>query len=426
MAKSLDRIKKSREDLVNKIIENMEKGYIFQREKWNSNLLKPHNEYSKSYYKGSNRFRLLYEEDRKGYNDSRWLTYKQIEKINEEIKEDDKKLKIKKHEKGTLLEKWIWQEERKIMNDETGEEEKVIVELERPIIRYFIVFNGEQIENMKPFELQKMKETDITKTADTFIKSSLCPIEEKVQDKAFYNPIDDKITLPPRSSFKNDKAFIGVLLHEMSHSTGHEGRIQRKIRNLFGSTDYAKEELRAELSSFFLLSDLGISDKETFQDNSNYLKSWIQVLKDDPNELFKASNEAEIISNFLNDNYEKELLLEGKKEENFRKNEEGIQKIRKLQVNIKKWYIQEFPTDEVGETLNENISFLDLHNLIFSKDERDVKELLGGDADTIVRERCFEKLSELEGIDYDVIYTKWLDIDESQENEQNLEEEMCT
>lgn len=424
MAKSLDRIKKSREDLVNKIIENMEKGYIFQREKWNSNLLKPHNAYSNAYYKGSNRFRLLYEEDIKGYNDSRWLTYKQIEKINEGIEEEDKKLKIKKHEKGTLLEKWIWQEERKTINEETGEEEKVIVDLKRPIVRYFIVFNGEQIENMKPLELKEMQETDITKTADTFIKSSLCPIEEKVQDEAYYDPKEDKIALPPRNSFKNDKAFLGVLLHEMSHSTGHEGRIERKIRNLFGSDDYAKEELRAELSSFFLLSDLGISDKETFQDNSNYLKSWIQVLKDDPNELFKASNEAEIISNFLNDNYEKELFLERKKEENDRKNEEDIQKIRKLQLNIKKWYQEEFPTDEVGETLNEDASFLDLHNLLFSKKGQGIYGLLGGDADLIVRERCFAKLSELEEVDYNVIYEKWLDIDE-QAIEEKDEEEMC-
>ena len=335
MAKSLDRIKKSREDLVNKIIENMEKGYIFQREKWNSNLLKPHNAYSNAYYKGSNRFRLLYEEDIKGYNDSRWLTYKQIEKINEGIKEEDKKLKIKKHEKGTLLEKWIWQEKRKIIDEETEEEKEIIVDLKKPIVRYFIVFNGEQIENIKPFELEKMEETDIIRTADTFIKSSLCPIEEKVQDKAYYNPGEDKITLPPRNSFKNDKAFLGVLLHEMSHSTGHEGRIERKIRNLFGSDDYAKEELRAELASLFLLSDLGISDKETFQDNSNYLKSWIQVLKDDPNELFKASNEAEIISEFLNYNYEKEMLLEKKKEENANYN-----------VIYEKW----LDTDEIRDT----------------------------------------------------------------------------
>lgn len=310
MAKAVERIKKSREELVNKIIENMERGYIFQKEKWSNNLLKPYNPYSHVHYRGANRFRLLYEEDRKEYNDSRWLTYKQIEKINEGIKEEDKKLKVRKHEKGTLLEKWIWQEKRKIIDDETEEEKEIIVDLKKPIVRYFVVFNGEQIENIKPFELKKMQETDITRTADTFIKSSLSPIEERVQDEAYYNPGEDKITLPPRDSFKNDKAFLGVLLHEMSHSTGYEGRIERKIRNLFGSDDYAKEELRAELSSFFLLSDLGISDKETFQDNSNYLKSWIQVLKDDPNELFKAANEAEIISEFLNGNYEKEMLLE--------------------------------------------------------------------------------------------------------------------
>jgi len=423
MSKSLNKVKSSREDLVNKIIENMEKGYIFQREKWSNELLRPHNPYSNVFYKGANRFRLLYEEDRKGYNDSRWLTFKQIESINNGINEEDKKLKIKKHERGTLLEKWIWQEKRKVIDDETKEEKEVIVDLKRPIVRYFVVFNGEQIQNMKPLELQEMRITDITKTADNFIKSSLCPIEEKVQDRAYYNPKEDKIILPPRNSFKNDKAFLSVLLHEMSHSTGHEGRIERKIRNLFGSDDYAKEELRAELSSFFLLSDLGISDEETFQDNSNYLSSWIKVLKDDPNELFKASNEAEIISEFLIQNYEKQMLLENKKEKWVNDNDKGVEKIIELQVNIKEWYIKEFPTDEVGATLNDDVNFFDLHNLLFSRDGDKVYEFLGGEADSIVRERCFEKLAKLEKVTYDEIYDKWLGIDDEKVKQENEEEE---
>ena len=420
MAKSLQRINKSREDLVKKVIENMEEGYFFQREKWNSNLLKPHNPYSKAYYKGSNRFRLLYEEDSKGYNDSRWLTFKQIELINEKIKEKDKQLKIKDKEKGTLLEKWIWQEIKEEIDEETGEEKKTLVNLKKPIVRYFYVFYGEQIENMPPMELRQIQENDITKTADTFVKSSLCPIEEKFQDEAFYNPILDRIILPPRNSFKNDKTFLGVLLHEMSHSTGHEGRIERKIRNLFGDEDYAKEELRAELSSLFLLSDLDISDRETFQDNTNYLKSWIEVLKDDPNELFKAANEAEVISEFLMQNYEKELAIE----KNEIMNEEGIEKMRKLLLNIKEWYEKEYPNDEIGATLNNNVNFLDLHNLLYSNNGEKVYELLGEYSDSVVRERCFKKLSELENIPYSEIYDKWLGIDEKAEtNKEN--EEIC-
>lgn len=297
MATAFEIVKQDRKKLVEKIISNMEKGYIFSNSLWSKNMLTPHNPSSNTTYKGSNRFRLLFAEDENGYQDSRWLTYKQA---------NDLGYKVKKGEKGTLLEKWIWTKEEKTIN-ENGEEETKTVELSKPIVNYFIVYNADQIDGISKEEVKKMEESEITKTADNFIKSSLCNIEEKYQDKSYYSPTDDKIILPPRNTFKNDKAFLSVLLHEMSHSTAKEGRIDRNIRNFFGTEEYAKEELRAELSSYFILSDLRIENNETSVDHSNYLKSWIQVLKNDSNELFRISNESNAISEFLIENYENVL-----------------------------------------------------------------------------------------------------------------------
>lgn len=88
-------------------------------------------------------------------------------------------------------------------------------------------------------------------------------------------------------------------------------------------------------------------------------------------------------------------------------NEEIVNIIEKLDVSIKSWYISKYPSDEVGNTLSSTATFLDLNNLLNSG-KGDVYSLLGGDADTNVRERCFEKLCELTNQTYDEVYNKWI------------------
>ena len=96
--------------------------------------------------------------------------------------------------------------------------------------------------------------------------------------------------------------------------------------------------------------------------------------------------------------------------------------MRKLLLNIKEWYEKEYPDDEIGATLNNNVNFLDLHNLLYSNNGEKVYGLLGEYSDSVVRERCFKKLSELENIPYSEIYDKWLGIDEKAETNKESEE----
>ncbi len=83
--------------------------------------------------------------------------------------------------------------------------------------------------------------------------------------------------------------------------------------------------------------------------------------------------------------------------------------IKKLDISIKNWYIDNYPSDDVGTTLSSTATFLDLNNLLNSKKGSHVYQLLGGDADSLVRERCFSKLAELIGENYNYIYNKWID-----------------
>ncbi|WP_304683104.1 ArdC family protein [uncultured Clostridium sp.] len=316
-------IEENRKKIVEKLISNMEKGYIFSEWAWNKQAFIPRNAVTGTKYQGINRLNLSFASMENGYEDPRWLTFKKIQEMGYKLKEGST---------GVFCEKWIWQKVQKVVNQETGEVEKdengkekyEIVELKRPIINYFYLYNASQIEGIEPYiSNEKIEKSDITNVADSFMVSSECPIKEKFQDRAFYSPMEDSITLPPRRFFKSDEAFLGTLLHEMSHSTGHESRLNRDIKNKFGTEKYAMEELTAELSCVFLEAELDMNLDFTRQEHINYFSSWIKALKNDPNELYKVCSNASKSCNRLMENYEKVIAFENKQEKN--KDEEEME-----------------------------------------------------------------------------------------------------
>lgn len=304
-------VDENRLKIVSKLIENMKKGYLFSEWAWNRNAFVPRNAVTGASYQGINRINLAMTAIENNYEDPRWLTYKKASEMG---------YKIKSREKGTLCEKWIWQRREKVINKETGETELdeagnkkyIEIELKQPIINYFYLFNAKQIEGIEEFkeDTLQFENSDIINVADLFIKSSECPIEESFQERAFYSPFEDKIVLPLRKYFKSGEAFLGTLLHEMSHSTGSEKRLNREIINKFGTEKYAIEELTAELSCVFLEADLGLDIDFTRQDHVNYFSSWIKALTDNPNELYKVCANASKSSKYLMDNMEREKFRE--------------------------------------------------------------------------------------------------------------------
>lgn len=95
--------------------------------------------------------------------------------------------------------------------------------------------------------------------------------------------------------------------------------------------------------------------------------------------------------------------------------------ISKLDISIKDWYIKEYPSDELGNTLSSTSTFLDLNNLLNSHKGNQVYGLLGGDSDTVIRERCFQKLAELTNQSYKDIYDKMMDYYKEPEQEEEIE-----
>ena len=297
MAGAFDIVMQQRKELVEKIIGMMQQGDFFRNaSEWNCAALSPQNPLSNVRYKGGNRLKLMSAVIMNHYKDPRWATAKQYM---------EKGYHIRKGEHGIICEKWIFTKE-KVVTDENGKKHKEETLLDRPQVAFFRVFNAEQVEDFPGFEPDEYEQakTDIHVMGDRLMETSECPVELLAQEKAFYSPGQDRIVLPLRSQFKDETSFVKTLLHEMSHSTGSANRLNRDMSGGFGSESYAKEELRAEIGSLFTGFDLGLQlNAEHYEDHSDYLKSWISVLKDDYNELYRACSDAEKISERLVGNY---------------------------------------------------------------------------------------------------------------------------
>lgn len=120
---------------------------------------------------------------------------------------------------------------------------------------------------------------------------------EEYGNEAFYRPSTDSITVPPRGKFKGIAAFYGTVFHEIGHSTGAEKRLARKMGGGFGSYDYGKEELVAEMTSAFICATLGLP-QETRQ-NAAYIKSWMKAISEDENMVVYAASKAEKAVEFI-------------------------------------------------------------------------------------------------------------------------------
>src|SRR5271166_3468051 len=116
-------------------------------------------------------------------------------------------------------------------------------------------------------------------------------------DRAFYRPSTDSIHLPLKEQFPSAGDYYSTLLHELGHWTGHATRLNRNLSDPFGSIGYAREELRAEIASMIIGSELGIGYDPG--QHAAYAASWIQILEDQPFEIFRAAADGEKIHTYL-------------------------------------------------------------------------------------------------------------------------------
>lgn len=283
---------KTREELIKMYIDTLSEGEIPWRKRWinDSNI----NGITKIEYKGINQLMLNFITYKEKYNDNRWFTYKQIENLG---------LKLNNAKgKGVPIEFWsaynIKTKKKFNFKEYSDYIEKNPEEKEnfRVIVKNAVVFNGALIEGLPEI---KIKDKNIKPSS--YIQKILRELEVSYEEKgnqAYYNILEDKITLPKKEMFIDEYSYYATQLHEICHSTGHQKRLNRNMEN--NKLDYAREELIAEISSSFLMQDLKIpSETEHYDNHKAYIQNWISILSDKPNELFKAISEANNITKFL-------------------------------------------------------------------------------------------------------------------------------
>ena len=109
----------------------------------------------------------------------------------------------------------------------------------------------------------------------------ICPITPKYQNDAYYSITKNEIIVPEKEQFRSGESFYGTLFHEMTHSTGAEGVLDRFKPTTFGSPEYAREELVAELGSALVAQRYGMT-KHIKEESCAYLKGWLDELKESP------------------------------------------------------------------------------------------------------------------------------------------------
>lgn len=293
-----EKLKQTRIEATNKIIEMLEQGNVAWQKPWSSSgttLLTPANGKSGRRYRGANNIILLFEQLKNGYNDPRWYTFKQISEIEG--------AKLRKGSKGIRIEFWTDRVKDKEASQEEGED--VYKKLEKPILRYFVVFNATMIEGLEPYKVS-VPTWDPVERAENIVKANGVPVIHDQGNRCFYVPAFDEIHMTPKAAFSSSSDYYTTLLHEVGHSTGHHSRLGREISNRFGTEEYAKEELRAELASMFLCRDINLHSEHADTSHAGYIKSWIKVLQEDHNEIFRAASDAEKICDYL---LERERLL---------------------------------------------------------------------------------------------------------------------
>ncbi len=304
--KILDNLPVPRKVLVEKVLTELEKGESFWQRGWVTT--QPQNAISKKSYNGVNEFILTIDQIFNERKDPRYLTFNQAKDHDWKIKKGASGIPIeffriidKDTKKEVRYEDYIKATEGMSVEDAKQWQRDHL----QTIHRYSNVFSADDVDGIPEFQKgsfdKKYKDFALEKLMDNW-----CCDVSYGGDRAYYSPSKDAIKLPPPSNFKSKYGFYAVTLHEMAHSTGHESRLNRNISNEFGSVEYAKEELRAEISSMFMCNAYDLpADEEHMKNHGAYVKSWFDVIRENPKELFFAIKDSMAITNFVDDHAKK-------------------------------------------------------------------------------------------------------------------------
>jgi antirestriction protein ArdC len=265
--------------ITERIMTKLEQGVVPWHKPWEQGI--PRNLATRKPYRGVNVFLTA----SAGFASPYWLTLKQT---------NERGGSIRKGETGTPVIFWKWLE----YAADTEEEDTRRL----PLLRYYTVFNLEQCRGIEtPAEPDKLAFQPLTQCERIVANMPQRPIIQHGEPRAYYRPLADTVNMPKPELFDSPEEYYSTLFHEMTHSTGHEQRLNRStLTDLcpFGSTNYSKEELVAEMGAAFLCGVCGIENR-TVDNSAAYIASWLRVLKHDKQMVILAAAQAQRAADFI-------------------------------------------------------------------------------------------------------------------------------
>ena len=278
------------DEVTNRIIAELEGGRVPWVQPWGSVGTAtpglPRNAVTGRNYSGVNVLILWGALFEHGFPSQGWLTFKQARDAGGCVRKGEHGVTVVYADRFTP-------ETEKERARESGEDARSV-----PFLKRFTVFNLAQCEGLRPglaSDPEPLPEREIVPLAEEVIAAS--GVDFRIGGgKAYYVPSADYVQVPPQPAFYEQINFYRMALHELCHASGHPERLNRNLLNSFGSKDYAREELIAEMGSAFLCATLGIVPTVRHAD---YLASWLDVLREDNRAIFRAASAATKAADWL-------------------------------------------------------------------------------------------------------------------------------
>lgn len=271
------------QEVTDRVIAALEKGRKPWENPWDKELAAmtaPFNAVTGKRYRGINTVVMSLDERVWSTGDPRWCSYRQAA---------EKGWQVRKGQKATTV--FFYRKVTKKGESENDEDSTFFV------LKSYPVFHASQIDGISAYEPPSVADAP-WRTPDSallILENSGAEIRTG-GDRAYYSLTHDHIQMPHLSTFRSPEAWAATVLHELGHWTGHQSRLDRNLAGKGDRISYAREELRAELASVFICSELGIPSH--LENHASYLGSWLQALQGDKKEIFRASADAQRIADY--------------------------------------------------------------------------------------------------------------------------------
>ena len=285
--------------VTDRIISSLKTGAIPWEKPWKSPRYAggpfPRNFYTGKPYRGINVLLLWSSE----YNSPFWLTFKQAQALKGSVRKGE-------HGAQIIFYKQLPEYAKKDANT-TGEDERVPF-----VLCHYTVFNVEQCDGLTLPEISQpaiAPEVDEDELCESIVAGwenrPALYLDSPTEYRAYYRPSTDSVHMPARSRFVDAPHYYSTLFHELVHSTGHEGRLNRTFGDRFGDELYSKEELVAEMGAAFLCAIAGIANEHTDRNTTAYIQNWIAKLEEDNRLIVHAvANAQKAVDSILGNTFE--------------------------------------------------------------------------------------------------------------------------